>query len=120
MIFDENIFPFTELHPNAGARLRSEILCLPSDLIHPYVGGEHAVDQCANGSSNSSNISSELHDENQEENQGEAGANSGEAGAGSGSESDPGAAMCQPPYATTSPVLSPVTVSDLDTASHQP
>lgn len=64
VIFDENIFPFTELHPNAGALLRSEILCLPSDLVYPYVGGEHAVDQCANGSSNSSNVSSKLHDEN--------------------------------------------------------
>jgi hypothetical protein len=30
--FDENIFPFSKLHPNAGARLRFEILLLPSSL----------------------------------------------------------------------------------------
>ena len=33
VIFDENIFPFTELHPNAGARLRSELALLP-DALH--------------------------------------------------------------------------------------
>jgi len=30
--FDENIFPFAQLHPNAGTRLRHEISLLPSDL----------------------------------------------------------------------------------------
>jgi histone deacetylase 1/2 len=29
VIFDENVFPFSELHPNAGAHLRQEILLLP-------------------------------------------------------------------------------------------
>lgn len=32
VVFDENIFPFERLHANAGARLRSEILLLPSSL----------------------------------------------------------------------------------------
>ena len=31
--FDENIFPFSELNPNAGAQLRAEILLLPADLL---------------------------------------------------------------------------------------
>ena len=31
--FDETIFPFTSLHPNAGARLRSEISLLPESLL---------------------------------------------------------------------------------------
>jgi hypothetical protein len=31
VVFDENIFPFASLHPNAGARLRAEILLLPSN-----------------------------------------------------------------------------------------
>jgi hypothetical protein len=31
--FDENIFPFSQLHPNAGTKLHSEILLLPSSLI---------------------------------------------------------------------------------------
>jgi hypothetical protein len=35
VVFDENIFLFAKLHPNAGARLRGEILLLPSSLISP-------------------------------------------------------------------------------------
>jgi len=44
--FDENIFPFSELHPNAGSRLCSEI-----NLLHPMLsnsGEETVVDQYAN------------------------------------------------------------------------
>jgi hypothetical protein len=33
VVFDENIFPFAKLYPNAGARLRSKILLLPPSLI---------------------------------------------------------------------------------------
>jgi hypothetical protein len=33
VVFDKNIFPFSKLHPNAGARIRSEILLLPPSLI---------------------------------------------------------------------------------------
>jgi hypothetical protein len=32
VVFDENIFPFASLHPNAGALLRKEILLLPNHL----------------------------------------------------------------------------------------
>jgi len=32
VVFDENIFPFSELHPNTGARLQREILLLPEHL----------------------------------------------------------------------------------------
>ncbi|CAA0836591.1 Unknown protein [Striga hermonthica] len=32
VVFDENIFPFTDLQPNAGPRLRSEVLLLPHSL----------------------------------------------------------------------------------------
>lgn len=32
VIFDEHIFPFSKLHPNAGALLRSQILLLPENL----------------------------------------------------------------------------------------
>jgi hypothetical protein len=31
VVFDENIFLFASLHPNAGRRLREEILLLPQD-----------------------------------------------------------------------------------------
>jgi hypothetical protein len=34
VVFDENIFPFSELHPNVGARLREEILLLPDHLLN--------------------------------------------------------------------------------------
>jgi hypothetical protein len=29
VVFDENVFPFAELHPNAGRRLKQDILLLP-------------------------------------------------------------------------------------------
>jgi histone deacetylase 1/2 len=35
VVFDETVFPFNELHPNAEARLRQEILLLPIDLLNP-------------------------------------------------------------------------------------
>jgi hypothetical protein len=35
VVFDEIVFPFSELHPNAGACLRGEILLLPPDLLNP-------------------------------------------------------------------------------------
>lgn len=33
VVFDETVFPFASLHPNAGARLRAEILLLPESLV---------------------------------------------------------------------------------------
>jgi hypothetical protein len=35
VVFDESIFPFAKLHPDAGVRLRSEILLLPPVTSHP-------------------------------------------------------------------------------------
>jgi histone deacetylase 1/2 len=32
VVFDENVFPFASLHPNAGALLKKEILLLPSSI----------------------------------------------------------------------------------------
>lgn len=37
VVFDEEIFPFSKLHDNAGARLRAEIFLLPSDLVNAGV-----------------------------------------------------------------------------------
>jgi hypothetical protein len=48
VVFDEDILPFSKLHPNAGARLRSEILLLPSHLLNPS-GDESVVDSMTNG-----------------------------------------------------------------------
>ena len=33
VVFDETVFPFASLHPNAGQRLRDEILLLPQNSI---------------------------------------------------------------------------------------
>jgi len=40
--------PFSKLHPNAGARLRSEIHCLHPTLLNPTHGEEHLVGQFTN------------------------------------------------------------------------
>jgi hypothetical protein len=42
VVFDEHVFPFASLHPNAGARLRVEINLLPDVLLNP--GNVHALD----------------------------------------------------------------------------
>ena len=39
IVFDETIFPFQSLHPNAGAQLRKEISLLPKNL-HSFDHGE--------------------------------------------------------------------------------
>ena len=46
VVFDENVFPFASLHPNAGALLRKEIL-LPKHLT-PYHEGENTTDHLTN------------------------------------------------------------------------
>jgi hypothetical protein len=40
VVFDETIFPFHKLNPNAGARLRAEILLLPSNSQGHATGDE--------------------------------------------------------------------------------
>ena len=40
VVFDENVFPFAKLHPNAGAHLQSEIYLLPSQQLSSDHGGE--------------------------------------------------------------------------------
>ena len=55
MVFDETIFPFAHLHPNAGALLRKEILLLPSHLT----GFQHGDDNCTDRMTNASNHENE-------------------------------------------------------------
>ena len=52
MVFDETKFPFADLHPNAGALLRKEILLLPPDLTSFDQGGQNIDDQLLTNSSN--------------------------------------------------------------------
>jgi len=35
VVFDEHVFPFSKLHPNAGAQLRAELQLLPDVLLNP-------------------------------------------------------------------------------------
>jgi hypothetical protein len=44
VIFDQTVFPFTKLQPNAGPRLREEILLSPSLINHSH-GGEIVTNQ---------------------------------------------------------------------------
>ena len=52
MVFDEHVFPFAELHPNADARLRSKILLLPPTLTNPShdFGDDNSSDHFDNDS----------------------------------------------------------------------
>lgn len=34
MVFDEQVFPFSSMHPNAGARLHTVISLLPGSLLN--------------------------------------------------------------------------------------
>ena len=43
VFFDENVFPFETLNPNAGALLRKEILLLPNHL-QPHAHGDANID----------------------------------------------------------------------------
>jgi len=50
VVFDEIVFPFSKLHPNVGASLRSEILLLPSSLRNPSDGYDNSSDHLGNDS----------------------------------------------------------------------
>nr|ABA98728.2 retrotransposon protein, putative, Ty1-copia subclass [Oryza sativa Japonica Group] len=72
VVFDENVFPFSKLHSNAGARLRSEILLLPSSLIPNGVGysNDHMLNTPERSNGNMENIASgntEVFEENAED-----------------------------------------------------
>ena len=46
-MFDEKVFPFASMHPNAGARLRAELSLLPDIFLNP---SNDFVDVRVNGS----------------------------------------------------------------------
>jgi hypothetical protein len=48
VVLDEQIFPFSSMHKNAGARLKSEIPCLHPTLLNPCYGDKHVGYQFAN------------------------------------------------------------------------
>jgi hypothetical protein len=44
VVFDENLFPFASLNPNAGSRLRQDILLLPTNSSSTSTHGETHID----------------------------------------------------------------------------
>lgn len=50
VVFDESVYPFARLHPNAGARLRSEILLLPPSLLNSSYGDNNISGPSGNDS----------------------------------------------------------------------
>jgi hypothetical protein len=65
-IFDENVFPFSKLQPNAGPKLRSEISLLPQFLTNPCSPrGQLDTDHM-----NNDTFATEFHEELQHEQEG--------------------------------------------------
>jgi hypothetical protein len=50
VIFDESVFPFSKLNPNAGAQLKNEIMLLHPTLIPSSTPQENALDNHVNDS----------------------------------------------------------------------
>jgi hypothetical protein len=57
VVFDETVFPFASLHPNAGALLRREILLLPDSLQNHPVSSQGGEKHCTELTPNDSIIS---------------------------------------------------------------
>ena len=59
VVFDENIYPFAHLHPNVGARLKSEFLLLPPSLLF-LNPSSHSRDDNSSGSFGNGSLSTNL------------------------------------------------------------
>jgi hypothetical protein len=70
VIFDETIYPFSHLNPNAGAKLRAEVIQLPPQVWVPssFFRGESVTNPYANVSSNRITELSDEQEENLEQN----------------------------------------------------
>jgi histone deacetylase 1/2 len=80
VVFDENVFPFASLHPNAGALLRKELLLLPNHLVSSH-GGPNNDDHMPNNCSPMPAVSSlQIIGENSEEIDANSSQNSAETG----------------------------------------
>jgi hypothetical protein len=64
VVLDEQIFPFSTMHKNAGARLKSEISCLHPTLLNPCYGDKHVGYQFANHPCEPANDIVEMQDAN--------------------------------------------------------
>lgn len=110
VVFDENVFPFALLHPNAGARLRSELTLLPDVLLNPSyssIGDVNANDSTVQSSVPTNAVSSPVH---VVEDAGENGRENGADMVASG-----GHFMCPPAGSSPSPGADPPAASPLTT-----
>ena len=103
VIFDEHVFPFSELHANAGAKLREEINLIPTHLMHPSYFPMGTT--MHTGVINSSNNLPVATDENFTENNGQEDVFAAE-GSGAEHEVDPAPAVSLPTGASET-ALSP-------------
>jgi hypothetical protein len=60
VVFDEDVLPFSRLHPNVGARLQFETLLLPSNLLNPSDGDE-LIDDSVSNDANPTNFGARNH-----------------------------------------------------------
>jgi hypothetical protein len=60
VVFDETVFPFSKLHPNAGSRLRQEILLLPEYLQNPSILSNKRDNNCTDSLANDSPLHASL------------------------------------------------------------
>ncbi|WVZ51499.1 LOW QUALITY PROTEIN: hypothetical protein U9M48_002643 [Paspalum notatum var. saurae] len=117
--FDESIFPFQNMHPNAGQRLHSEISLLTPSLLNPLTNGP-GVSQLNTNMSNFSNDSAPFAGENTVEFQ-EHSADNGaqtEDPISTNTQVDPPAAPLHQPQSPTVP--SPSATRTLGEAGHLP
>jgi hypothetical protein len=68
VIFDEQVFPFASLHPNAGAKLRADIILLPSHLVSPDHDGVCTTDNPSTSAVSPNQDASEVFVEEQAQN----------------------------------------------------
>jgi histone deacetylase 1/2 len=98
VVFDEKVFPFANLHPNAGARLRAELAVLPDSLLNPSASFGDAIllDRCDTNplSTNATPSHGVVHDET-----GTSAASTGENSSSNGdSPSSSGRHLMCPPH----------------------
>jgi hypothetical protein len=60
VVFDKKVFPFEDLHENAGAKLRQEILLLPSSLLPSHGSSQKDHDLVERRMDSCQNIATEL------------------------------------------------------------
>ena len=91
VVFDENLFPFGKLHPNAGALLHAEISLLPD-----HGGDLNNVDLVKNSNENCDSADFGRHFMCTDQDKTGTGSHTDSAGSGAGSQADPNVSTSVP------------------------